>query len=420
MTAVWYIGRKNERTLKPGDWSGTAGGPYTQESSWNADNGWSIPESEFSSQQLAVLELDPEFLTGADDGPRVFPAPGSLPITNPPYLASAHAYYAAIKILYDNWMAGTPGEVTYPLDWAMVDHPATFPPSAHSHAISAVTGLQSAIDDLTALAGSKPSMGAVNTAIANAVATILGGVSEDGDTLAELKSAIDELTSGGGLVPITLPHLLGWTGSAWPARPGDGRPVIWIGGTAPTDFPAQWVINDFWQPTYGDNIDLGPTVEALQAISAVANTIPFFDATNHAATLGFKLGLAENSDSNLVSQKGIKAAIDALNTALSTMSFSPQTGSYTLALSDWNKTIIVNTASANALTIPLNATIALPVGFACNVFVKGSGITTVTKENVSQTFLSNGDKFKSNGQNTIFSLLQTAANEWFIFGSLAA
>lgn len=61
MTSVWYVGVADRRKAFGTEWSRL--------------NGWSIPESNFSEEQLLDMMEDPWFLTGKPDGPRVISAP---------------------------------------------------------------------------------------------------------------------------------------------------------------------------------------------------------------------------------------------------------------------------------------------------------------------------------------------------------
>ena len=55
-----------------------------------------------------------------------------------------------------------------------------------------------------------------------------------------------------------------------------------------------------------------------------------------------------------------------------------QTGaSYTLAISDRNKLVEMNNASANTVSIPLNSSVAFPVGTQITIVQLGTGQTTV-------------------------------------------
>lgn len=89
MANVWYIGDAQERTLNFGASTFT----------WNIWNGWSIPESAFTSQQLVALDADPGFLLG-QSGPRSNPPwqPDSRVGPESVYLAEIKKSIAAIPL----------------------------------------------------------------------------------------------------------------------------------------------------------------------------------------------------------------------------------------------------------------------------------------------------------------------------------
>ena len=62
---------------------------------------------------------------------------------------------------------------------------------------------------------------------------------------------------------------------------------------------------------------------------------------------------------------------------LSFAALNPKVASYTLALTDQGKVVTMNVAGANNLTVPLNATVAFPIGATLLVRQIGVGITTV-------------------------------------------
>lgn len=68
MTSVWYTGLAVRRLITASDWARRGISAYDAE--WKRSNGWSIPESEFTTPQLLVLESMDDFLLGAPDGPR--------------------------------------------------------------------------------------------------------------------------------------------------------------------------------------------------------------------------------------------------------------------------------------------------------------------------------------------------------------
>lgn len=96
-----------------------------------------------------------------------------------------------------------------------------------------------------------------------------------------------------------------------------------------------------------------------------------------------------------------------------------QTGTtYTLVLGDAGKTISMDNASSNTLTIPANASVAFAVGTRIDLVQLGAGQTTVAI--TSDTLVSRGSKFKINGQYGMASLLKTTTTQWVLVGDLIA
>jgi hypothetical protein len=100
--------------------------------------------------------------------------------------------------------------------------------------------------------------------------------------------------------------------------------------------------------------------------------------------------------------------------------FNAQTGtSYTLALADAYKLVTMSNASANVLTIPKNATVALPVGYRADVVQFGAGQTTIAPEDGAVTIRYPAtDTLKLAERYAGCSLVQVAANEWLVTGRM--
>lgn len=93
MPDVWFIGFSS-RTISSQDWAEF--GIQADEVTWNSYNGWSIPHSVFSNDQLAILDSDGQFLIG-QTGPRLFPEPRTLD----DFSKSGYIYYKRIMEIYD-------------------------------------------------------------------------------------------------------------------------------------------------------------------------------------------------------------------------------------------------------------------------------------------------------------------------------
>lgn len=95
-----------------------------------------------------------------------------------------------------------------------------------------------------------------------------------------------------------------------------------------------------------------------------------------------------------------------------------QTASYTLVLADAGKLVEVSNASANNLTVPLNSSVAFPVGSQIHILQTGAGQTTIVATG-GVTINSEGAKLKLKGQWAIATLVKRATDTWVAFGNLA-
>ena len=97
-----------------------------------------------------------------------------------------------------------------------------------------------------------------------------------------------------------------------------------------------------------------------------------------------------------------------------------QTGTaYTLVLSDAGKTVYMNNASANTLTIPTNASVAFPSDTVINIVMEGAGATTVTGDTGVTV---NGVSAGSGAINTQYqgvTLQKRSTDTWIASGDIA-
>jgi len=109
---------------------------------------------------------------------------------------------------------------------------------------------------------------------------------------------------------------------------------------------------------------------------------------------------------------GTLAAAIAAATGINT-----QTGaSYTLVFADRGKTIEMNNAGANILTIPPNASVAFAIGAFINVTQYGAGQTTLTPG--SGVTIRSELGLKTAGQYAMATLYKRDTNEWVAGGDL--
>lgn len=94
-----------------------------------------------------------------------------------------------------------------------------------------------------------------------------------------------------------------------------------------------------------------------------------------------------------------------------------QTGNYTLVLADSTKTVEMNVASANNLTVPTNTAVGFPLGTTVNIAQYGAGQTTIAPAG-GVTLRSYGNMLKLAGQYALCSLIKRGTDEWYVSGNL--
>lgn len=105
-------------------------------------------------------------------------------------------------------------------------------------------------------------------------------------------------------------------------------------------------------------------------------------------------------------------------TAGNELAINTQTGtSYTLVLSDQNKIVEMNNASANTVTVPLDSSVLFPVGAQINILQVGSGQTSIAAASGVTINYTPGLKLRT--QWSTATLIKRAANTWLLAGDTA-
>jgi hypothetical protein len=111
-------------------------------------------------------------------------------------------------------------------------------------------------------------------------------------------------------------------------------------------------------------------------------------------------------------------ATAAIDFASSTLVINPQAASYTLVLADKDKLVEISNASANNLTVPLNASVAYPIGSQINILQTGVGQTTVVATGGVTINATPGLKLRAQWSSA--TLIKRAENTWVLVGDLIA
>lgn len=96
-----------------------------------------------------------------------------------------------------------------------------------------------------------------------------------------------------------------------------------------------------------------------------------------------------------------------------------QTASYTLVLTDADKLVEMNVATANNLTIPLNSSVAFSIGTKIDIVQYGAGQTTFVATG-GVTIRTANSWLKMNARYGAATLTKIATDEWYLWGNLNA
>jgi hypothetical protein len=181
------------------------------------------------------------------------------------------------------------------------------------------------------------------------------------------------------------------------------------------------VTNAEFQFIGGLTSDAQTQINGKEATITATTSADYYRGDKTFATLNkTAVGLANvdnTSDANKPVSSATQTALDAKTNKLITT--NRQTASYTLVLSDADKLVEMNVATANNLTIPLNSSVAFATGTQILLAQYGAGQTTIVPTS-GVTVRSNGSKRKLNVQYSGATLIKIAENEWYLFGDIVA
>lgn len=112
----------------------------------------------------------------------------------------------------------------------------------------------------------------------------------------------------------------------------------------------------------------------------------------------------------------VAGALDDLATNI-LVGINTQTASYTLVLTDQNKLVTINSASATTLTIPPNSSVAFPIGAQVLLSQFGTANVTITA-GAGVTLLSADGSYITRVQYSTAPMVQVSTNTWLLGGDL--
>ncbi len=103
--------------------------------------------------------------------------------------------------------------------------------------------------------------------------------------------------------------------------------------------------------------------------------------------------------------------------------FTEQTADYTAVLADaYQKVIFMNKATAVAVQIPTDASVAYPVGTVLNVLNKGAGTVTISAVTSGTTTIVSAGAVSASptlGTAKMAACIKVATDTWYVVGAIA-
>lgn len=129
-------------------------------------------------------------------------------------------------------------------------------------------------------------------------------------------------------------------------------------------------------------------------------------------------GVQNSSASITVMDGANQVTVNVSDSNYSLIQTNRQTSDYTLVLTDVDKLIELNSASAISLTVPPNSSVAFPPGTVVLLIQYGAGTGSVVAGS-GVTIRSAGGLLSLSAQYAGASLVKIAEDEWYLIGSIA-
>jgi hypothetical protein len=179
----------------------------------------------------------------------------------------------------------------------------------------------------------------------------------------------------------------------------------------------------------GATVTINGNISTDGVINPIANSAVSFGTDisvngggdfNGAVTINGSLTATSLIKSGGTSSEFLKAdgSVDSNEYSTKSLSINTQISSYILVLTDANKMVEMNVATANNLTIPLDSSVAFPIGTQIIVSQLGAGQTTFVAA-LGVTIRQRQTFTKTAGQYALATLIKRNTDEWILGGDLA-
>lgn len=210
-------------------------------------------------------------------------------------------------------------------------------------------------------------------------------------------------------------------------RVSDTNVILTLGGTPATSLLQATSLTLSWSGTLsiarGGRND-GTALNNNRVIVSTSGTIVETAAiTVNRAIISNGSGLPIHSSTTATEIGYVNGVTSAIQTQLDArdtteMTINTQAGDYTLVLGDAkNNFLELTKGTAGTLTIPTNASVAIPIGSTVSGYAAGAGQITITAAGGVSLRSADG-ALKTRVQYSTFSLLKVAINTWTVTGDL--
>jgi hypothetical protein len=171
--------------------------------------------------------------------------------------------------------------------------------------------------------------------------------------------------------------------------------------------------------TFVENLSAGANFDAgaINSEDIAGSAIIEGKIANGAVTTG-KLGTSLSLTSPNINNATATSIAVTLNVVYHIQT-NATAGAYTLVLADDGKIVEMNNGSGTTLTVPLNSSVAFPVGTQITILQTGTGQTTVAGATVGVT-IDGTPGLKLRTRWSAATLIKRAENTWVLVGDLSA
>lgn len=123
---------------------------------------------------------------------------------------------------------------------------------------------------------------------------------------------------------------------------------------------------------------------------------------------------------NVIATRGEGENAGTVTVSIGPMEWNEQPDDYTLVTGDAGRSVAMNSAGVNVVTIPADEQLAVDVGTSILVYQQGVGQTTIVPVSGVSLRVSSRLTASLADQYSVVSLIKRAENEWILTGDLEA